>query len=109
MKKLLFFLCATIVMACNNQAANSKSSKDTATGSTTVSGVSHFSKESEMEILAGCIDNAKASNVDEAKAYALCRCVLKQVQEKYPQADSTALVDHLSDTTQVAQMVQQCK
>ncbi len=70
--------------------------------------VTSLPQKSELEILAGCVDNAKA-NLGEAKAYALCKCILGQVQQKYPGADSTALINHLNDTTQVAQMAKQCQ
>jgi hypothetical protein len=109
MKKLLFFSCAVFVLACNNQSATGESGKDTAARSASPTVMTHLSAESEMEILEGCIDNAKASKLDETKAYALCRCVLRQVQEKYPSADSTALVDHMSDSTEMVQMVKKCQ
>lgn len=65
-----------------------------------------------MEILDECIDNAKdnaGNDLDDAKAYSLCRCVLLQMQQKFPNADSSALVAHLRDTTDVVQMARQCQ
>ena len=109
MKKLLFLFCCACFMACSNQPASDTEKNNTA-GSPTVS--STLSTESEMEILAGCVDNAKdnaGNDLDDAKAFALCRCVLQEMQKKYPDADSVALVNHLSDTTQVAELAKKCR
>ncbi|NTS39577.1 hypothetical protein HRG84_01555 [Flavisolibacter sp. BT320] len=93
--------------SCSNDAADTASEKaatPAAPGEVTTS----FSKESELEILAECVDNAK-ENLGDAQAYALCKCVLGQVQKKYPGADSAALITYLSDTTEVAAMAKECK
>ena len=111
MQKLFFILCCALFIACNNEdtsaTVDQNESSRTATSVTT-----NLSKESEMEILAECVDNAKdnaGNDLDDAKAYALCRCVLLQMQEKYPGADSSALVNYLRDTTQVVQMAEKCQ
>ncbi len=109
MHKLLSILCLAFIIACNNQASAPASEKTENKNSASSVVVTNLSTETEMEILAGCVENAKASNLEEAKAFTLCRCVLRQMQEKYPEADSTALVGHLRDTAQVVQMAKQCQ
>ncbi len=109
MNKFLLLACAVVAVACSNEATTGDNRKDTATGNTSPTVMTSLSTESEMEILEGCVENAKASNLDEAKAYSLCRCVLQKVQQKYPGADSSALVDHMSDTTEVREMVEACR
>lgn len=107
MPYLILLLCTFLFIACNNQSSE-PATKQGAVSTTATAGKTTLSRESEMEILDECIDNAKAT-LGAEKSYALCSCILRQVQEKHPGADSTALVDHLSDTAQVAQMAQQCK
>jgi hypothetical protein len=107
MQKLFFLLGTLCFFACNNQSADT-SRQDTTAKKTTIGNTTILSRESELEILDGCIDNAKG-NVGESRAYAICKCVLGQVQEKYPTADSSDLVMHLSDTAEVARMVLKCK
>jgi hypothetical protein len=109
MHKLLLLLCCACFIACNNQSASEKNESSTST-SPAVGTV--LSTESEMEILAECVDNAKdnaGNDLDDARAFSVCRCILRQMQERYPNADSTALVNYLTDTTQVAQMAKQCQ
>ena len=102
-------ICLFIYIFCFS-CSNESSDSATENASTTAApgGVTQaFSKESELEILAGCVDNAKA-NLGDTKAYALCKCVLGQVQKKHPNADSAALIRYLSDTTEVAAMAKKC-
>lgn len=99
---LLYIFC----FSCSNDTSQTANSKDSAVTPGAVT--NSFSKESELEILASCVDNAKAT-LGDANAYALCKCVLGQVQEKYPSADSAALIRYLSDTTEVAAMARKCR
>jgi hypothetical protein len=112
MNKLLMLFCATILIACNNEGSTTASgNKDTARNTAAVT-TTNLSTETEMEILAECVDNAKdnaGNDLDDARAFALCRCVLVHMQQKYPGADSTALVNYLRDTTQVVQMARECQ
>ncbi|RYZ27574.1 MAG: hypothetical protein EOO10_12305 [Chitinophagaceae bacterium] len=107
MFKRFCFAATIFCFACSNEAsdpATENASPSAAPGGVT----SSLSKESELEILAECVDNAK-ENLGDTQAYALCKCVLGQVQKKYPDADSAALIMHLSDTTEVAAMAKECK
>ena len=107
MIKRIFLLAYIFCFSCSNES----SGPGTENASTTAApgGITQaLSKESELEILAGCVDNAKTT-LGDAKAYALCKCVLGQVQEKYPSADSAALIRYLNDTTEVAAMVKNCR
>ena len=99
----LYIFC----FSCSNEASNTATEK--AYASAAPGGVTRtLSKESELEIIGECVDNAKAT-LGDTQAYALCKCVLGQVQDKYPNADSAALIMHLSDTTEVAAMAKACK
>lgn len=107
MLKRLCLLAYIFCFSCSNESSDSASespTKNTAPGSVTQA----FSTESELEILASCVDNAKAT-LGDAKAYALCKCVLGQVQQKHPTADSAALIRYLSDTAEVAAMAKKCQ
>jgi hypothetical protein len=109
MPYLILLFCSFLFVACSNNQSSAPANKQGAVSTTATSNkATSLSRESEMEILDECIDNAKAT-LGAEKSYALCRCILRQVQEKHPGADSTALVTHLSDTAEVAQMAQKCK
>lgn len=108
MVKLLFFAGGFLLFACNNQPANTGASKDTTAKSTSARAGSARFNADELEFLAPCFDNAK-NTLGEERAYTLCRCLYDQVQKKYPGADSTTLVQHLSDTAEVRQMTLNCQ
>lgn len=108
MKPLIFLCCTVIFLACNNQSTESETLNADSSNNRSATPSTLLSEESELEIMAGCVDNAKP-NLGEAKAYALCKCVLEQIQEKFPGADSSALIGYLNDTTQVRQMAEECK
>lgn len=107
MTKRLFLLFYIFCFSCTEQASKNDNNNDNSKA-TTNNAAQSLPKENAMEILAGCVDNAKA-NLGEAKAFAMCNCVLEQVQKKYPGADSTAIVMHLSDTAEVARMAKDCQ
>jgi hypothetical protein len=112
MNKLMIFLCTVTLAACNNESSAPAADRNDTVSNTRPVGTTSLSRESELQILDECITNAKdnaGNDLDDARAYALCRCVLLQMQEKYPSADSTALVAHLRDTTDVVQMARQCQ
>jgi hypothetical protein len=112
MNKLIILFCIVFFAACSNEASTPAGDRKDTARTTASFGSTTLSRESELQILDECIDNAKdnaGNDLDDAKAYALCRCVLLQMQQKYPGADSTALVEHLRDTTHVVQMAQQCQ
>lgn len=104
MHKMLFPFCVLSLLACNNQSTTAGSGKDTAVKRTAAS---KFTAD-ELEFLAPCFDNAKNTLGDD-RAYTLCRCLYEQVQKKYPGADSTTLMQHLSDTAEVRQMTMNCQ
>jgi hypothetical protein len=107
MYKLLFLLSGLFLLACNNQSSTAggkaDSQKNTAANLT-----ANWSKEREMNFLSDCVENARTL-YNETQGYALCKCMLGQVQRKYPTADSAALLQHLSDTAEVAKMIKDCK
>lgn len=107
MLKRFCLLAYIFCFSCSNESSNS-TSEDSSAMAPPGSVTQAFSKESELEILASCVDNAKTT-LGDAKAYALCKCVLGQVQEKHPNADSAALIQYLSDTTEVAAMAKKCQ
>lgn len=107
MHKLLFFLCGLFLLACNNQSSTA-GNKDTTASATTTGANSPRFTEDELDFLGPCFDNAKAT-LGEQRAYTLCRCIYQQVQQKYPGADSTTLVQHMSDTAEVRQMTINCQ
>jgi hypothetical protein len=112
MNKLMILLCTVWFAACNNQASTPASDRSDTTRNASAITTTNLSTESEMEILDECIANAKdnaGNDLGDEKAYTLCRCVLLQMQQKYPGADSTALVNYLRDTAQVVQMARQCQ
>lgn len=101
------FFCSILFLACSNSEKSESTRADSA-NNIAATPATRLPEEAELEILAGCVDNAKAT-LGDAKAFALCRCVLSQVQEKYPNADSAALIQYLSDTTEVAAMAKKCQ
>lgn len=105
MSKFLLLFSMALLFACTNQTSEKNTTDKNAASVVATT----LSAESEMEILSGCVAEAKANNVDEAKAFALCRCVLRQMQEKYPTADSAQLVAHLRDTAEVVQLTEKCE
>jgi hypothetical protein len=112
MNKLMMLFCAFVMVACNNQDATPAADQSDTAGTNASINTTSLSRESEMEILDECISNAKdnaGNDLDNARAYSLCRCVLLQMQEKYPGADSTALVNYLRDTTQVVELAKKCE
>jgi hypothetical protein len=104
MQKLVCLLCVVALLACNNQSATTDN-KDTATTSATTNVVMNADA---LSFLAPCVDNAK-TRLSEQEAYALCKCVYAQVQQQHPNEDSTTLLQHLSDTAEVARMAANCK
>ena len=112
MTKLMILFCTMVLLACNNETSTTAAGSDDSATTKPSIGSTSLSKESELQILDGCIANAKdnaGNDLDDARAYALCRCVLLQMQQKYPGADSTALVNYLRDTTQVVQLARECE
>jgi hypothetical protein len=106
MYKLIFLFNGLLLLACNNQSTTAGPNKDSVAKSA-AAGTNKFTAD-ELEFLAPCFDNAK-NNLGEDRAYTLCRCLYEQVQKKYPGADSTTLMQHLSDTAEVRQMTQNCQ
>lgn len=108
----MILLCTIVLTACTNKASTPAEANSDTVATRPPIGSTSLSRESELEILDECIANAKdnaGNDLDDARAYALCRCVLLQMQEKHPDADSTALVNYLRDTTQVAQLARECQ
>lgn len=95
-----------VFLACNNSTTETTTVKDTAAKGTTVS--KNWTPEEELEFVGPCVENAKA-RFGEAKAYAYCKCIFQQVNTKYSNLDSAALMDKLSDTAEIAQMAKNCE
>lgn len=61
-----------------------------------------------MLFIDGCVENAKGQ-LGEPQSFALCKCILGQVKEKFSAADSVAIAQYLSDTTRIAGLMRNCK
>lgn len=107
-KIILFFtiLFTCFLVACNNQSTNTASN----TAKTSNDTASHWTDANELEFMNECVDSAKTHyNNDSVKAYAFCKCMLKQVKAKYSIYDSTTIEKLQQDTAAVRQMAQNCK
>ena len=100
---VLVFLITTFAIACNSSANKTDTGK---TDSTNTKSTFSWSREDELEFLAGCVDNAKVK-LGDTLAYAQCNCVLEKLQQTFPSLDSAA--GTLSDTTKAAAFASQCK
>ena len=101
----LFLLAA--LLACNNgpnKTRESKTAADTA-GQTTATKYT-WQETEEQEFLSGCVDSAKIK-VNEATAFAQCKCILTQLKQRFPSMDSASPA--LMDVKYVAQLAANCK
>jgi hypothetical protein len=90
-RTILFF--ALLLASCNNNSDSSANKNDSSASSKTKT-VAAWSKEDENNFLHECIESSKGK-YGEDTAYRLCNCALKQVEQKYPSADSAASVDSM--------------
>jgi hypothetical protein len=88
-RTILFF--ALLLVACNNNSTSSSKENDSSTVSNNKT-LSGWSKEDENNFLHECIETSKAK-YGEDTAFRVCNCALKQVEQKYPSADSAAVMD----------------
>lgn len=102
MFKIILGMVVSVLIACNT---GPDSGKDSQKDSSTVKGYSWPVNE-ENEFLSGCVDSAKLK-MDEAAAFAQCKCILKQLKQLYPSMDSAAPA--LMDIKRVAAFVENCK
>jgi outer membrane protein assembly factor BamD (BamD/ComL family) len=100
MKKILIISLFAIA-ACNS----SSDSKNPASESRKTQ-ASTWTTEGENELMAGCVDQAKA-RLGEDTAYMYCKCALQQVKKEYPNMDSATTV--LMDSSRVAELTKNCK
>lgn len=106
MQKIIFLFCALSLFACNNESSTN-TNKDTATKSTAANVTLNTDA---LSFLSPCVDSTKTHfNLSEQEAYSFCKCLYSQVQQKHPNEDSLTLLNHLSDTAEVAQMAANCK
>lgn len=105
MRNAFILACCLLTLACTNQSSAPAGTPDAATLKTPAAG---WTKEREMEFLADCVENAE-SNYAEPQAYALCKCMMGQVQQRFPAADSATLAVHMSDTALILQMIRSCQ
>jgi hypothetical protein len=106
MQKTFFLFCGFFLLACNNQSSTADNKGDSTTTGTTT-GTAALDADA-LSFISPCVESAKALHGEQG-AYTLCKCLYGQVQQKYPNADSTSLRQHMTDTAEVAQMVQNCK
>jgi len=107
MMKTTLLCCCLFFFACKNQSNTPATDADN-TKTKTSATQNAAATNDDMEFLSGCVDNAKQL-YSEADAFVLCKCMLGQVKEKYPNADSATIMQHFSDSTEVKKMVQKCK
>jgi hypothetical protein len=99
-RTILFF--ALLLASCNNNSQSSAIQDDSSSSKTKAT--ASWSKEDENNFLDECIETSKGK-YGEDTAYRLCNCALKQVQQKYPSADSAASMD----STEAMQYLKNCK
>ena len=107
MHKLLYGLLVFVFIACNSKTDKGKTvtQSDTAVKKP----VAHnWAREDELEFLDECVAGSKKRLGDE-KALKVCMCVLKQLQEKNPENDSTKTISITSDTAQMAPILMSCE
>jgi len=100
-RTILFF--ALLLASCNNSSESAVNENDSSASSKTKM-VASWSKEDENNFLHECIESSKGK-YGEDTAYRLCNCALKQVQQKYPSADSAASMD----STEAMEYIKNCK
>lgn len=98
------FLAFVIVLAACNTGPGS--GKNAVQIDSKVKQGFNWSKEEENEFLLGCVDSAKVK-MDEAAAFAQCKCILGQLKQNFPSMDSAAPA--LMDVKRVATFVEMCK
>ncbi|HEU4634147.1 MAG TPA: hypothetical protein VFS22_09195 [Flavisolibacter sp.] len=97
-----FLTLLVVLAACNTSPESGKNAEKDGTAKREYK----WSKEEENEFLLGCVDSAKVK-MDEAAAFAQCKCILAQLKENFPNMDSAAPA--LMDVKRVAAYVEKCK
>jgi hypothetical protein len=106
MSKLFFLLFILILAkACNSNSPKVDTSNTGAVKQDSIATKYTWTSDEEKQYLADCVNNAKPRLSDTA-AYAYCKCVLEQLKQKFPTADSASAV---LDSTMAAQLAANCK
>lgn len=95
----MYTLVILFMTACNTAPESSRKNESQTKSYT-------WSVEEEREFLSGCVDSATIK-MDEAAAFAQCKCILTQLKQSYPSMDSAAPA--LMDVKKVAALVENCK
>jgi hypothetical protein len=103
MFRIILAVVLVTIVSCNTGPESGK--KNSQKDSSAVKGY-NWSSEEENEFLSGCVDSAKVK-MDEAAAFAQCKCILTQLKQNYPNMDSAAPA--LMDVKRVADFVEKCK
>jgi hypothetical protein len=103
MYKTFFLAAIVLMMACNNDTKEAKTLNENGSAQTKTH---TWPQEDEQEFLDDCIGNAGAK-MQEAAAYANCKCVLNELKKTFPNLDSAASA--LTDTAQVAAFTAKCQ
>jgi major membrane immunogen (membrane-anchored lipoprotein) len=103
MYKTFFLAAIVLLMACNNDTKEAKSVNEN--GNTQAKSFT-WPQEDEQEFMDDCIENTDAK-MQEAAAFANCKCVLNELKKTFPNLDSAA--NALTDTARVAAFTAKCK
>lgn len=110
MYKIIFFLAVVGFTACKSKPATTPAGtgKKSTNDSSLTTVPSQWSGEEENQFMDNCVANALTRyNNDQKKAFSYCKCVLTQVQQRFPVADSADAL--MQDTVQMAAILQRCK
>lgn len=107
MNKLILFLIAGFLLACNNSSTSDSSKNNTAPTNTGLP-TDSLAREATFSFIDGCMENAKLTLGDQ-KAYAFCKCIYDQLKVQNPTADSLAIEELAMDTARIAKMAANCR
>lgn len=94
-----------VALACNNNSSdNSEKAKDKDSSSVAVT---RWAAGDENEFLSDCVDKAKGANGNDTNAYVRCNCVLRQLEQHFPNLDSADKV--LQDSAQASVYTKNCQ
>lgn len=96
--------------ACNNSAPKTGSREtETAVSKATLGTGDSLTKQTELSVLDGCVENLKAQGIPEAQAFARCKCFLERAKEKFGTVDSNAVAALQRDSAEMVNIAKRCK
>ena len=104
-KVFSLLLILALATACNSNNSKVDASDIGAAKQDSTVTKYNWTTEEEKQYLADCVNNAKP-RLNDTAAYAYCKCVLQQLKQKFPTADSAAVV---LDSAMAAQLAANCK